>query len=144
MLHSETPMSVSKRALWVIERNLNGDLTLGDIAKACGTSKYHLAHAFGESTRISVMQYVRGRRLDNGLRRLWPGERQTFWLWRWTSVTAPTKAFTRAFRAQFEITPETVRQKEARSRNKRRSGPNSEVTPVRFIIPLTGNMWHKP
>ena len=90
MLHSETPMSVTKRALWVIKRDLNDDLTLGDIAKACGASKYHLAHAFGESTRISVMQYVRGRRLTMAAE-LWPREHQTFWLWRWTSVTAPTK-----------------------------------------------------
>jgi AraC-like DNA-binding protein len=134
MLHSETPMSVSKRALWVIERNLNGDLTLGDIAKACGTSKYHLAHAFGESTRISVMQYVRGRRLTMAAETLAGGAPDILALALDVGYGSH-EAFTRAFRAQQKgstVSQQTTFRAEL--------GSNS----VRFIIPLTGNMWHKP
>ena len=143
MLHSETPMSVSKRALWVIERNLNGDLTLGDIAKACGTSKYHLAHAFGESTRISVMQYVRGRRLTMAAETLAGGAPDILALALDVGYGSH-EAFTRAFRAQFEITPETVRQKGSTVSQQTTFRAELGSNSVRFIIPLTGNMWHKP
>ena len=63
-------MSITAKALWVIERNHQRDLTLDEIADACGVSKFHLAHAFGQSTGHSVMQYVRGRRLTEAARKL--------------------------------------------------------------------------
>ena len=56
-------MSVTNKALFVIERNLDRDLTLDQIAKRCDVSRFHLAHAFGESTSQSVLAYLRGRRL---------------------------------------------------------------------------------
>jgi len=48
-------MSVTGKALFVIERNHNRDLSLEEIATACGVTKYHLAHAFGQTTKLSVM-----------------------------------------------------------------------------------------
>jgi len=56
-------MSLVNRALFMIERNLHRDLSLGGIAEACGVSRFHLAHAFGEATGVAVMEYVRRRRL---------------------------------------------------------------------------------
>ena len=56
-------MSVTNKALFVIERNLHRDLTLDQIARYCDVSRFHLAHAFGESTGLAVMEYLRGRRL---------------------------------------------------------------------------------
>jgi AraC family transcriptional regulator len=56
-------MSVTNKALFVIERNLYRDLTLDQIARYCDVSRFHLAHAFGESTGLSVIEYLRGRRL---------------------------------------------------------------------------------
>ena len=53
-------MSLTNKTLWIIERNLNKDLTLGGIAEAAGVSRYHLAHAFGSATGRSVMEYARG------------------------------------------------------------------------------------
>jgi AraC family transcriptional regulator len=38
-------MSVTDKALFVIERNLDRDLSLAEIAKACDVSRFHLAHA---------------------------------------------------------------------------------------------------
>ena len=54
-------MSLANRALWSIDRNLTTELSLGSVAEACGVSRYHLAHAFGASTDMSVMEYVRAR-----------------------------------------------------------------------------------
>src|ERR687891_2167138 len=57
-------MSFPDKALWIIERNSTQPLTLDGIAAACGVSRSHLAHAFGTATGLSVMQYVRARRLS--------------------------------------------------------------------------------
>jgi AraC family transcriptional regulator len=62
-------MSLTNKALWVIERNLNRELTLTAIAEACEVSRYHMAHAFGAATGLSVMEYARGRRLTEAARK---------------------------------------------------------------------------
>lgn len=101
---------LANKALWVIERHLGRPLTLAEIAGACGVSKYHLAHAFGASTGLSVMQYVRGRRLTIAAQLLTEGAPDILGL-ALDSGYGSHEAFSRAFRAQFGVTPETVRQK---------------------------------
>jgi AraC family transcriptional regulator len=103
-------MSLTRKALWMIERNLDQPLTLGDIAAACGGSKYHLAHAFGAATGYAVMEYVRGRRLSLAAQRLAAGAPDILGL-AVESGYGSHEAFTRAFRAQFGVTPEAVRSK---------------------------------
>ena len=105
-------MSVTNKALFVIERNLSRDLTLAEIAKACDVSRFHLAHAFGESAGLSVMEYVRGRRLTEAAYALASGASGIL------SVALDTgyqshEAFSRAFKAQFGKTPEEVRKSES-------------------------------
>ena len=63
-------MSLTDKAIWVIERNLSRPLTLSELADACGVSRFHLARAFGAATGLSVMQYVRSRRLTEAARSL--------------------------------------------------------------------------
>jgi AraC family transcriptional regulator len=101
---------LTNRALWVIERNLNRPLTLGEMAAACGVSRYHLAHAFGAATGFSVMQYVRGRRLTMAARALADGAPDILGLALDTGYGSH-EAFSRAFRSQFGATPEMVRSK---------------------------------
>jgi len=103
-------MTLTNKALWVIERNLDRPLTLGDVADACGVSRYHLAHAFGGSTGLSVMQYIRGRRLAAAARSLATGAPDILGLALETGY-ASHEAFSRAFRSQFGTTPEMVRRK---------------------------------
>ena len=103
-------MTLTDKALWVIERNLDRPLTLSDIADFCGVSRYHLAHAFGEGAGLSVMQYVRGRRLSAAARRLANGAPDILDLALDTGYESH-EAFSRAFRAQFGATPEMVRRK---------------------------------
>jgi AraC family transcriptional regulator len=101
-------MSVTAKALFVIERNHNRDLTLEEIASACGVTRYHLAHAFGQTTKLSVMQYTRGRRLTEAARSLALGATNILDL-ALESGYSSHEAFSRAFRSQFGVTPESVR-----------------------------------
>ena len=64
---------LTNKALWTIERHLDQSLTLNDLARACGVSQFHLAHAFGQATGFPVMQYVRGRRLTEAAQSLASG-----------------------------------------------------------------------
>lgn len=103
-------MSLTNRALWVIDRNLARDLTLAQIAQACGVSRHHLAHAFGEATGCTVMTYVRGRRLSEAARALAAGASNILDL-ALESRYGSHEAFTRAFRARFGASPEQVRRR---------------------------------
>jgi AraC family transcriptional regulator len=101
-------MSLTNKALFVIERNLNRDLSLGEIADACGVTRFHLAHAFGEVTGKPVMEYVRARRLSEAARKLKDGADDILGLALDTGYSSH-QAFTRAFRTQFGVTPEDAR-----------------------------------
>jgi AraC family transcriptional regulator len=103
-------MSLANQAVWIIERNSERDLTLSGIAKACGVSRSHLANAFGTTTGLSVMHYLRVRRLSEAARVLAGGAPDIL------SVAldagyASHEAFTRAFRDRFGMTPERVRER---------------------------------
>ena len=101
-------MSLTNKALFVIERNLDRELSLAEIAGACGVSRFHLAHAFGEVTGKPVMEYVRARRLSEAARKLKDGADDILALALDTGY-ASHEAFTRAFRTQFGVTPEDAR-----------------------------------
>jgi AraC family transcriptional regulator len=102
-------MSLTNKALWVIERNLAQPLTLAELAGACGVSRYHLAHAFGAATGIPLMQYVRKRRLTEAAHRLACGEAPDILELALDCGYGSHEAFSRAFRGQFGTTPEQVR-----------------------------------
>jgi len=101
---------LTNKALWAIERNLSRPLTLTEVAYACGVSRYHLADAFGASIGLSVMQYVRGRRLTAAAKSLAAGAPDILNLALETGYGSH-EAFSRAFHAQFGTTPEMVRRK---------------------------------
>jgi AraC family transcriptional regulator len=103
-------MSLPDKALWIIERNSTQPLTLDGIAAACGVSRSHLAHAFGTATGLSVMQYVRARRLSAAARALAAGAPDILSLALETGYGSH-EAFTRAFRDRFQHTPEGVRER---------------------------------
>jgi AraC family transcriptional regulator len=98
-----------EKALWTIERNLDRALTLAELADACGASHFHLAHAFGQATGISVMQYVRARRLTEAAESLAAGNAPDILSLALDAGYGSHEAFSRAFRAQFGTTPEKVR-----------------------------------
>jgi AraC family transcriptional regulator len=103
-------MSIPDKALWIIERNSTQPLTLDGIAAACGVSRSHLAHAFGTATGLSVMQYVRARRLTATAQALAAGAPNILAI-ALDAGYGSHEAFTRAFRERFKQTPESVRER---------------------------------
>ena len=103
-------MSIADKAVWVIERNSEHPLTLDAIAKACGVSRSHLAFAFGAATGLPVMKYLRARRLSDAARTLATGGKEILPI-ALQAGYGSHEAFTRAFREQFNVPPESVRQR---------------------------------
>jgi AraC family transcriptional regulator len=83
-------------------------LTLDEIAGVAGVSRFHLVRAFGAATGLSVMRYVRARRLGKAARALAAGAPDILSL-ALDADYGSHEAFTRAFRDHFGITPEAVR-----------------------------------
>ena len=101
-------MSVTNRALWVIERNLDRNLSLGDLAAACGVSPWHLSHAFTERVGRPITGYMRSRRLSFAAEALAAGAPDILDL-ALASGYNSHEAFSRAFKVLLGATPESVR-----------------------------------
>jgi AraC family transcriptional regulator len=98
----------AQKALWYIESHLAKPLTLNEVAAVAGVSRFHVVRAFAAATGLSVMRYVRARRLSEAARALADGAPDIL------SVALDAEygsheAFTRAFREHFGVTPEMVR-----------------------------------
>ena len=105
---SLTSMNPAQKALWYIESHLGVPLTLDEIAAVGGISRFHMVRAFADATGISVMRYVRARRLTEAARALANGAPDILNL-ALDADYGSHEAFTRAFRDHFGVTPETVR-----------------------------------
>lgn len=101
-------MNPAQKALWYIESHLADALTLDDIAAIGGVSRFHMVRAFAAATGLSVMRYVRARRLTEAARALAAGAPDILKL-ALEADYGSHEAFTRAFRDHFGITPEAVR-----------------------------------
>ncbi len=101
-------MNPVQKASWYVESHLRGDLSLDVIAKACHVSSYHLTRAFAASVGVSLMRYVRARRLSEAAQRLADGADDILAI-ALDYGYGSHEAFTRAFRSQFGVTPEHVR-----------------------------------
>jgi AraC family transcriptional regulator len=101
-------MNPAQKALWFIESHLAGELTLDDIAGVAGVSRFHMVRAFAAATGLSVMRYVRARRLSEAARALASGAPDILHV-ALDADYGSHEAFTRAFREHFGLTPETVR-----------------------------------
>jgi len=107
-MKNEGASSPVERALWFIENRLGGEISLESIAKSVGVTDQHLARAFGAVTGQSLMRYVRGRRLTEAARSLAAGEPDILKV-ALEAGYGSHEAFTRAFREQFQVTPEDFR-----------------------------------
>src|SRR5438874_2261201 len=101
-------MNPAQKALWFIESHLAGELTLDEIAGVAGISRFHMVRAFAAATGLSVMRYVRARRLSEAARALAGGAPDILTL-ALDADYGSHEAFTRAFRDHFGVTPEAVR-----------------------------------
>src|SRR6266704_4275461 len=101
-------MNPAQKALWFIESHLADELTLDEIAGVAGISRFHMVRAFAAATGLSVMRYVRARRLSEAARALADGAPDILTL-ALDADYGSHEAFTRAFRDHFGVTPEMVR-----------------------------------
>ena len=101
-------MEPIRRAVWYIESHFAEPIGLSDVAGASGLSRFHLSRTFAQFTGKSVTAYLRGRRLSEAAKTLASegGEILPVAL---AAGYGSHEAFTRAFRDQFGMTPETVR-----------------------------------
>jgi len=102
------PMNPAQKALWYIESHLADPLSLEEIAGVGGVSRFHMVRAFAAATGLSVMRYVRTRRLSEAARALARGAPDILNL-ALDADYSSHEAFTRAFRDHFGVTPEAVR-----------------------------------
>ena len=65
-------MNPVEKAIWYIESHSEDEICLDDIATVVGVSSFHLVRAFGAVTGMSVMRYVRARRLSEAAKLLAP------------------------------------------------------------------------
>ena len=103
------PSNPASRALWYIETRLGEELSLDDIAKAAGVSRFHLARVFEVRMGRSVMGYVRTRRLSLAALVLAAGAPDILAV-ALDAGYGSHEAFTRAFSTAFGINPEVLRE----------------------------------
>src|ERR1700676_2576986 len=107
-LDEDHRMNPAQKALWYIEGHLARELTLDEVAAIGGVSRYHMVRAFAAATGLSVMRYVRARRLSEAARALAGGAPDILRV-ALDADYGSHEAFTRAFREHFGITPDAVR-----------------------------------
>src|SRR6202161_3544778 len=101
-------MNPAQKALWFIESHLAEALTLDEAAAIGGVSRFHMVRSFAAATGLSVMRYVRARRLSEAARALASGAPDILAL-ALEADYGSHEAFTRAFRDRFGVTPEAGR-----------------------------------
>ena len=101
-------MTPVQKTLWYIESRFRDEFSLTDVAQASGVSKHYLIRAFGKCTGMSVMQYVRRRRLSEAAKALAGGAPEIISVAMMAGYYSH-EAFTRAFRDEFGHSPSQVR-----------------------------------
>lgn len=101
-------MQTIGKALWYIESHFGEQITLDDVARVSGVSRFHLARTFAALVGQPVLAYARGRRLSEAARLLAEGAPDILQVALAVGYGSH-EAFTRAFRDQFGLTPEQVR-----------------------------------
>ena len=101
-------MTPVQKALWFIESRMHDDFSLPDVAAASGVSKHHLIRAFGKSAGLSVMKYVKARRLTEAAKILADGAPDILTVALMARYQSH-EAFTRAFADRFQVLPHQIR-----------------------------------
>lgn len=98
------------KALWFIESHFGERVTLDDVARASGLSRFHLSRTFAAAVGQPVVAYLRGRRLSEAARLLVSGAPDILQV-ALSAGYSSHEAFTRAFRDQFGLTPDDARRR---------------------------------
>lgn len=101
-------MQPVEKAIWFIESHFAQDITLDDLARVCGLSRFQMSRLFSHATGKTVTAYVRGRRLTEAARALAGGAPDILAVALQAGYNSH-EAFSRAFRDQFGLTPAQLR-----------------------------------
>jgi AraC family transcriptional regulator len=102
-------MNPAEKALWFVESHFARDISLDEVAAVGGVSRYHMTRAFAAATGMSVFAYAKARRLSEAAKKLSQGAPDILTV-ALDAGYGSHEAFTRAFRDQFGVTPEQLRQ----------------------------------
>lgn len=97
-----------ERAVWYIESHLGTAMSLHDIARASGLSKFALMRKFRAATGRTVLEYARARRLSEAAKLLRAGTPRIMDV-ALTAGYGSHEAFSRAFSGHLGISPDEVR-----------------------------------
>ncbi len=103
-------MSAIAKTVWMIESRVGLPVTLDELARHAGVSRYHLSRIFPLATGFSISGYLRGRRLSVAAQALADGAPDILQV-ALDAGYGSHEAFTRAFRDQFGLTPDEVRRR---------------------------------
>ena len=101
-------MKIAYRAVWTIESRLREPLSLETVGARLGVSTFHLARAFSASHGMTLMQYVRRRRLTEAAQQLLESDTRIIDV-ALDAGYGSQEAFTRAFSAEFHAPPQAFR-----------------------------------
>lgn len=101
-------MDTVQKALWYVETHSRQTPKLEQIAAAIQVSPYHLTRAFATVFGTPLMRYVRQRRLSDAAKQLAVGATDILTV-ALDYGYGSHEAFTRAFKDEFGVTPESIR-----------------------------------
>ncbi len=100
--------SVTEEVISYIEKHLEQELSLEEIAGALHYSRYYVARAFKENTGMTLHKYIQGKRLREAARKL-ALSRQPIIEVAFSAGYGSQQAFTQAFRREYQCTPQEYR-----------------------------------
>lgn len=99
---------VVKKIVDYIEKHLNEDLSLSQIAKELNYSKFHIARIFAEHTDCTIYKYIKQRRLTLAAQKLTETKKPIIEI-AYEAHYSSQQAFTLAFHKLYYCTPQTYR-----------------------------------
>lgn len=100
--------TVVKKVVDYIEKNMDEDLSLDQIANALNYSKFYLARSFKKETGYTIYKYIQGRRLTLAARKLVETKQPIVEI-AYEAQYASQQAFALAFKQFYECTPNIYR-----------------------------------
>lgn len=101
-------MALIDKIIWQVETDLGQPIALNDLARKCAVSTYHMCRVFQQGVGMSIMSYVRARRLAKAAQAIADTDEVLLSI-ALDSGYASHEAFTRAFAACFGALPSTIR-----------------------------------
>lgn len=125
--------SVTEEVISYIEKHLEQELSLEEIAGALHYSRYYVARAFKENTGMTLHRYIQDRRLKEAAGKLAQTGEPILEV-AFSAGYGSQQAFTQAFRRAYQCTPQEYRRMGGKCGSVERMGSGEHSR--RFCSPL--------